>query len=115
MAARSTEERVAVLETTISDLDREVMRVRTRLHDLESDRATLRLLLEQTKTFAQQLKDMADNAETLAKRAAQEAVTALLEHRDDVGRVRWGLRAQWIGTGIAFGGFLMAIFIPLFH
>lgn len=115
MAARSIEERVAVLETTITDLDREVLRVRGRVHDLESDRATIRLLLEQAKAFAQQLHDLAEHAEELSKRSAHEAVTALLERRADVTRVRWSIRAQWVGTGIAAGGFVSAIVFGVLH
>lgn len=104
-----------MLEATIADLDREMLRVRGRIHELESDRATIRLLLEQAKTFAEQLRELAANMESVAKRAATETVQAMVERRDDVIRVRWSLRAQWVGTGIAAGGFVSAIILGLVH
>lgn len=61
------EPRVAVLESEVSELKNEQLRTRARLHDLESDRATLRLLVQETK-------EMGRNVEKIAARAAERAV-----------------------------------------
>lgn len=46
MAARSIEERVAVIEATLSDIEREVDRTRERVHDLQTAVSTLNLLAQ---------------------------------------------------------------------
>lgn len=94
--------RMAVAEEKIDDLEQEAARTRQRLHDLESDRATLKLLMRQ-------VTDMGANVETIARRAALEALNLGMEHRDELGHRRWTLRLQWVAAGVGIGGLVAAI------
>lgn len=99
--------RTAVIESRLLDLDREVSRQRGRLHALESDRATIRLL-------GDQMKELHESIGTIARRAAVEAIDLAMENRDELGRKRWNLRIQWISVGVAFGGLAVAVLTLLF-
>src|SRR6185369_15162109 len=92
--ARTIGERVAVVEEKVEDLELESLRMRQRLHDVESDRAALRLLVRQ-------VTELTDRVDAIARRAAIEAVNLAMEHRNELGHRRWGLRIQWMGIGIA--------------
>lgn len=99
-----TEARVAVLEEKMRDVRTEVQRCRERLHELESDRATLRLLMHEVKNVSASVKELTDNVPKIAHAAAQAAVEAFYETREETGRKVMALRAQYISVGIAFGG-----------
>ena len=98
--------RVAVAEERLDTLEEEQLRQRDRLHALENDRATIRLL-------AEQITQLSQGIERIAKRAAQDAIDMAMDHRDEIGRRRWGLRIQWVAAGIAGGGFVSAIVFQL--
>lgn len=106
MSGRPLEVQVAVHEERLDQLEQEQLRHRQRLHDLEGDRATIRLI-------SRQLDQLAGAVETNAKRAALEAIDLAMKGRDEIGRRRWNLRAQWIGTGAAVGA-AAAAFVELF-
>lgn len=115
MNGRPLDARVAVAEERLDTVEEEIQRVRHRLHELESDRAMLRLLADQVKESAAQAKSLGDQVESIAKSAAREAVELAMGHRDDIGRRRWGLRAQWVGVGIAAGGFVVLLADKFIH
>ncbi len=79
----------------MQDLD-----LRERLAVLESDRATLKLVVEQ-------MQRMNDQMEKIVDEAARRAVDLAIEAREDLGRKRLGMKAQMIGIGIGVGGFLI--------
>lgn len=96
------EPRIAVLESKVDDIEGEQLRSRGRLHDLESDRAVLRLL-------SRQMGDLVNNMEQVAIRAAEKAITLALQGRDDRHDRETGMRLKLVGTGIALGGFAVAV------
>lgn len=100
--SRPLEVSVAVHEERLDQIEEEQLRHRQRIHDLESDRATLRLL-------SRQVSDLVTAVERTAKQAALEAIDMAMQSRDELGRRRWGLRLQWLATGAAVGGFVVAI------
>lgn len=102
MSARPLEVRVAVLEERTDGLEEEQLRHRQRLHDLEGDRATLKLI-------SAQVTELTATVERTAKQAALEAIELAMQAKDDLGRKRWGLRAQWVAVGVAFGGLVVAL------
>lgn len=95
-------ERLAVLETQLVILTSEVERMRVRLHELESDRATLKIVVEQ-------MQRMNDQMEKIVDEAARRAVDLAIEAREDLGRKRVGMKVQLIGIGIGVGGFLITV------
>lgn len=103
---RPLEVAVAVHEERLDQIEAEQLRHRQRIHDLEGDRQTLRFISEQ-------VRDLTATVATTAKQAALEAIDLAMEARDELGRRRWGLRAQWLAAGASFGGFLAAIAFQL--
>lgn len=89
---------MAVVEQQLHDLDREVFRTRERLHDLEGDRASLKILLQEVERLNRTLPQIAEDA-------AQRAVGLALEHREELKRGRFSVRTQFVGVGVAVGGF----------
>jgi DNA repair ATPase RecN len=79
-------------DARIEEVYEERQRTRKRLHELESDRAALRML-------AQQVGEIVKNAEEVAIRAAEKA----LERNRNSARGLSGLRAQWVSALIAVG------------
>lgn len=107
MDARDTalQSRVAVLETRVSGLEQEEQRTRGRLHDLESDRATLRLLVAQ-------MKELAHQVENVATRAAERALASSFAEREERKERQLAHRLGILGSGVGAGGLLVAI---VFH
>lgn len=89
---RLIEVTVAVHEERLDQLEQEQLRHRQRLHGLEADRATIRLV-------SKQLSQLSASVETSAKRAALEAIDLAMKGRDELGRRRWTLRLQWVAIG----------------
>lgn len=104
MSGRPLEVRIAVAEERIENLEEEQLRQRGRLHNLEADRALLKLAIER-------LDELARSLESASRKAAQEAIDLALDHRDEIGRRRWGLRLQWCMFGVAFGGLLVSLVV----
>jgi hypothetical protein len=103
---RPLEVAVAVHEERLDQIESEQLRHRQRLHDLEGDRATLRFISDQ-------VRELSATIGTTAKQAALEAIDLAMESRDELGRRRWGLRAQWLATGASVGGFVVALTVLL--
>ncbi len=95
---------MAVVEQRTGAIEQEVQRARSRLHDLESDRAVLRLLTSQVADLAASIKEVASTVKDVARESAEKAISLALEHKDDLGRRRAGLRAQWVAVGAALFG-----------
>ena len=108
MGSEELRERVAVNSGNIADLRREQERTRERLHELESDRATLRLLVGQVKELSEQMP-------TLARRAAREAVDEYLRrrHADTFANLR--TYAVIASVGIAFGALIVSLIFHYSH
>lgn len=102
MSDRPLEVRMAVAEERLDNVEEEQLRQRLRIHDLESDRATLRLVVKQ-------MEELAANVATVARQAALEAVELAMEHKDELGNRRWALRLQWAAIGVMGGGFVVAL------
>lgn len=98
---------VAVHEERLERLEAEQQRHRQRIHDLEGDRQTLRYISEQ-------VRELTSSISETAKKAALEAIDLAMESRDELGRRRWGLRAQWLAAGASFGGLVAAIAFAIF-
>jgi chromosome segregation ATPase len=98
--------RMAVAEQRLDILQDESQRTRERLHSLESDRATIRLL-------TRQVSDLVENCEKLADRAAATAVDAALEayeeRKKNDRRTGLDLRAKWTSIGIAACGLVFGL------
>lgn len=103
MADRPVEERVALIEQTAHGHDRELSRVRERLHDLESDRATVRLL-------SQQIRELTDSVEKVAVRAATEAVTRAMRAREQESQTDAGVKLDRLAVVIALLGTAASIY-----
>jgi hypothetical protein len=100
-------ERVARLEVRVEDVEQEQLRARRRLHELETDRATIRLL-------AAQVKDLADSAERLATNAAERALSIGLDRVRKAHRDEWRYRLTWVSAGGALVG-AIATLVFVFH
>lgn len=100
--SRPLEVTVAVHEERLDQIEQEQLRHRQRIHDLEGDRATLRLM-------GKQVESLVTAVEKTARQAALEAIDLAMKGRDELGRKRWGMRIQWITIGVAFGGFIVAV------
>jgi len=88
---------MAVIEYRVGELKDENERTRVRLHKLESDRATLRMVVEQMKTLV-------ENMEEIAERVAQKTVTAMLEQNAIRARTWRGEMLRFVELGIALIG-----------
>jgi hypothetical protein len=99
---RPLEVRIAVAENRLDNIEEEQLRHRMRLHDLEADRATLRLIVGQ-------LEKLATEVPKVAKQAALEAIDLAMDHRDELGNRRWTLRVQWLALGVTFGGLVATV------
>jgi hypothetical protein len=104
---RPLEVDVAVHEERLDQIEAEQLRHRQRIHDLEGDRATLRYISEQ-------VRELSTSIGTTAKQAALEAIDLAMESKDELGRRRWGLRAQWLAAGASFGGLVAAVAFAVF-
>lgn len=93
---------MAVIENRVGSLEREHDRTRERLHDLESDRATLRILV-------QQVADLAKNANRVANAAAERAVDQLLERRARSRHREIGAAASLLSAGAGIGALLITL------
>lgn len=102
MAPESLESRVAVNTDNIRVLNIELDRARERIHDLESDRATLRLVVQQVRELTEQMP-------TLARRAAREAVDEFLRRRHADTLSNWRTYAALLSAGAALGALIVAL------
>src|SRR2546430_161855 len=98
------EPRVAVLVERIDFALRELDRIRARLHNLETDRATVGLL-------KRLVEDLTEDLPNLARQAAREAVTEFLQrkHADTLGN--WRTYAAIMSAGVALGALIVALVI----
>lgn len=69
------EERIAVIETTISDIERELSRMRDRVHALEGMRGLLEVLTAQFTSSQEQLKGLREDVASLRRVLVSFAVT----------------------------------------
>jgi hypothetical protein len=72
------------------------------LHDLETDRATIKLLADKVSELARSIDDV-------ATRAAVKAITAALEHRSQLRERRLDFRAKLLGAGVGVDGFAVVL------
>lgn len=93
---------MAVVEDRVRTLSQEATHTRRRLHDIESDRATIRLL-------AARIRELANDCEKLADRAAEAAVRKILQERENDDRERSSLRANWVSVTIAGAALLLGV------
>src|SRR5947209_20410738 len=93
-----------VLAERIAGVVEELRRVRSRLHALESDRATIEVL-------KRLVEDLTEDLPTLARQAAREAVTEFLhrKHADTLGS--WRTYAALMSAGVALGALIVALVI----
>jgi hypothetical protein len=96
------ESRVAVVEESLRTAWREVERARERLHKLEVDRATVRLL-------ARQVSDLSEQTPALARRAAREAVDEMLRRKHADTLSNWRAFAAFLSAGIALGSLIVYV------
>jgi hypothetical protein len=82
-------DRTARLEVRVDALDREFERARQRLHEIESDRATLRVVV-------QKVADLASNVEKIARQAARDAVEMYDRDRESERAVTWRWWGGWV-------------------
>lgn len=118
---RDLGERVAAAEEQLDVLDREMLRVRSRLHELESDRVTIRLLMDQVKSLGERVSQVAGSIEAVAQRAAEKTIALAFADQDQIREFRDSRRRQRINTwaaalsvGVAFGGFVSALVFGIF-
>jgi hypothetical protein len=74
VSLETLEKQMAVIEHRVNELDADRHRIRDRLHNLESDRGTLKLVVEQ-------MGNLVHNMEAVAQRTAEKTVAAMLEQR----------------------------------
>jgi hypothetical protein len=102
MAPAGLESQVAVHGEQIRTLASELGAARTRLHELESDRATLRLVVRQVRELTEQMPN-------LARRAAREAVDEYLRRRHADTLSNWRTYAAMISAGGVIGGLIVGL------
>lgn len=117
-AARPIGERVAAAEQQLEDLDREMFRVRNRLHDLESDRASIQLLLDGHRMLTSRIEEVAASQEEVAQRTAEKVVTLFYADKQQIGEVRAERRRDRIkvalqagAVGLALGAFVISLIL----
>lgn len=113
---RPAGERIAWVEEHVNQLDLEMVRVRGRLHELENDRATIRLMAEQIRQLSDRVTEITHSIPEVARRAAEETIAIVLADREKISAVQESQRRQHrlvayqaLGVGISFGGFVMAV------
>jgi hypothetical protein len=97
------EKKVAVLEYRVEEMDTEMGRTRDRLHRLESDRGTLKLVVEQIANLSKQVGTLVNSIEAIAERAAEKTVQVMFEQRAAAAR-GWReelIRFVQLGVGLA--------------
>jgi predicted nucleic acid-binding Zn-ribbon protein len=82
-------DRTARLEVRVDALDKEFERTRARIHEIESDRATLRIVV-------QKVADLASSVEKIARQAAREAVEMYDRDRESERSVTWRWWGGWV-------------------
>ena len=102
VASEDIHSRVAVNTEQIRSLRGESDRMRERLHELESDRATLRLVVQQVRELTEQMPN-------LARRAAREAVDEYLRRRHADTLSNWRTYAALLGAGAALGALIVGL------
>jgi hypothetical protein len=102
MASDPLRETVAVNTEQIRSLRGESDRMRERLHELESDRATLRLVVTQVRELSEQMPN-------LARRAAREAVDEYLRRRHADTLSNWRTYAALLSAGAAAGALIVGL------
>ena len=102
MAPDGLESQVAVHGEQIRTLATELGAARTRLHELESDRATLRLVVQQVRELTEQMPN-------LARRAAREAVDEYLRRRHSDTLGNWRTYAALLSAGAAVGALIVGL------
>lgn len=113
-------ERVAAAEEQIEAIDRELARVRDRLHELESDRATIRMLIDQQARTSARVEEVANSVEEVSKRTAREVVsifyadkTQIEEVRKERRRDRIKVALEALAVGAAFGSLVATVLLTV--
>jgi hypothetical protein len=91
------EKKMAVIEYRVDELSGEQKRIRDRIHSLEADRGTLKLIVEQMGLLV-------SNMEQIAQRAAEQTVRAMLEQRAAGARTWRDEIIRFVQLGIALAG-----------
>lgn len=93
--------------------------MRSRLHELEADRATIKLLMEQSRELHDRIGEVANTVPEVAKRAAEETIAIVLRDREKITAVRDDQRRdkikvvlQTIALCVAAGALIVAIWHP---
>ena len=104
----------AALEQKVDEqgrqLDRielEVLRSRRRLHRLETDRTSLRMLARATKDLAERTNRTLDQVDEHLDRVAERAVEASERRRAKERREDWKYRLGWVASLVMAAGFLV--------
>lgn len=93
---------MAVVESRLRTVETEQQRARERLHELETDRATIRLL-------AKRVDDLADSVNQIAESAAERAVSKMVAARDRTRLTRYGVAAALLSSGAGVGTLIAAL------
>lgn len=86
--------RFTSFEVRLSNVEAQTERTRRRLHDLENDRASVRLL-------ASTVQKLVDGVEEMARRTAEATISAWWEQRTARQRESWKFRLAWLTSGAA--------------
>jgi hypothetical protein len=97
---------VAALVERVAAVERELDRVRTRVHDLAGDHATVLVAIKT-------LERMKDELAEIAASAATSAVTAALDAAAAMRRQGLSLRAQYATVAIAAAGLVSTLVLAL--
>jgi hypothetical protein len=103
MTEPTQESRITSLEVRVSNVEAQTERTRRRLHDLENDRASVRLL-------ATTVQKLVDGVEEMARKTAEATISAWWEQRRARSRESWRFRLTWLTSGAAGVG-AVAVFI----
>lgn len=117
-AGASLEARLAVVEARVVDQHAEMTLVRQRVHTLEADRATIKLLANDLARMRDDYGALRLDVREIAHEAAREAVTELLQQREqfaitvgEARRSKVSLVLQFGSLVVAFGAALSAVVI----
>ena len=107
------EARIAVLEARVDDTREEVTGIRARLHDLTSRVKGLEFIADEVKRLTGSVDQMRSEMPKIVRDNSREVAEDVMERgtakREALERQRWGLKIQWIGTGIALGSLVVSL------
>jgi hypothetical protein len=94
MTEPTQDSRITSLEVRVSNVEAQTERTRRRLHELENDRASVRLL-------AGTVQKLVDGVEEMARRTAEATIAAWWDQRMAKQRESWRVRLTWLTSGAA--------------